>query len=130
LRSLREGFFQRLPGLWILGFLVPLSIWGPFLCPALFIAYFLFLHLIFLGNAFRTAFGMHQAYFLTVKSSKTDWSASLPLSATNEILIHVILIPNYKESLETLSETLDVLASHRGARGQYRVRNFKIWRIY
>ena len=36
-------------------------------------------------------------------------------------VVHVILVPNYKESLETLCETLDVLASHDRAVLQYKV---------
>lgn len=120
--------FQRLPGLGILCFLVPVSLIGPFVCPKLFVTYFLFLHLIFLGNALRTVCGMRKAYFLTVESSTTDWRAKYlqsnlhpPPLVTFDSIIHVILIPNYKESVDTLSETLDVLASHEMARTQYRV---------
>jgi hypothetical protein len=36
-------------------------------------------------------------------------------------VMHLILIPNYKETMETLAETLSVLASHNHARRQYRV---------
>jgi hypothetical protein len=36
-------------------------------------------------------------------------------------IIHAILIPNYKEELDGLRETLDVLASHPQARYQYDV---------
>lgn len=35
--------------------------------------------------------------------------------------IHAILIPNYKEDIEVLRETLEVLASHPQARAQYDV---------
>jgi hypothetical protein len=35
--------------------------------------------------------------------------------------IYAILIPNYKEDMEVLRETLEVLASHRNARSQYDV---------
>lgn len=38
-------------------------------------------------------------------------------------IIHAILIPNYKEELDGLRETLDVLACHPQARYQYDVRN-------
>ncbi|KAJ3328375.1 hypothetical protein HDU76_010081 [Blyttiomyces sp. JEL0837] len=34
---------------------------------------------------------------------------------------HVIVLPNYKESLDTLCETLEVLGSHSRARSQYKI---------
>lgn len=36
-------------------------------------------------------------------------------------VVHAIIIPNYKEEMDTLRETLDVLASHPMARGSYDV---------
>ncbi|PTD12449.1 hypothetical protein FCULG_00003747 [Fusarium culmorum] len=39
----------------------------------------------------------------------------------NDNVIHVIIIPNYKEEIETLRETLDVLASHPQAHYSYDV---------
>jgi hypothetical protein len=38
-------------------------------------------------------------------------------------IIHAILVPNYKEELDGLRETLDVLASHPQARSSYDVSN-------
>jgi hypothetical protein len=37
-------------------------------------------------------------------------------------VVHVIIIPNYKEEVDTLRETLDVLASHPQAHYSYDVR--------
>ena len=37
--------------------------------------------------------------------------------------VHAVLIPNYKEEIDVLRETLDVLASHPQARAQYDVSN-------
>lgn len=37
------------------------------------------------------------------------------------MVVHAILLPNYKEDLDTLRETLDVLASHAQARTSYDV---------
>ncbi|KAI8832289.1 hypothetical protein BJ741DRAFT_614924 [Chytriomyces cf. hyalinus JEL632] len=37
------------------------------------------------------------------------------------LINHVIIIPNYKENMDTLCETLDVLASHSRAISQYKV---------
>lgn len=39
----------------------------------------------------------------------------------NNIVTHAIIIPNYKEDVDTLRETLDVLASHPQARNSYDV---------
>jgi cellulose synthase/poly-beta-1,6-N-acetylglucosamine synthase-like glycosyltransferase len=36
-------------------------------------------------------------------------------------VIHNIILPNYKEEMETLCETLDVLASHSRALSQYKI---------
>lgn len=41
---------------------------------------------------------------------------------TLDQIIHAIVIPNYKEEVDTLRETLDVLASHSHARFTYDVR--------
>jgi hypothetical protein len=38
-----------------------------------------------------------------------------------DTVLHVIIIPNYKEEMETLCETLDVLASHTKALTQYKI---------
>lgn len=42
-------------------------------------------------------------------------------------IIHAIVIPNYKEEMETLRETLDVLASHPQAQSCYDVSRNKIF---
>jgi hypothetical protein len=36
-----------------------------------------------------------------------------------ELVIHTIIIPNYKEDVDILKETLDVLASHPQAKYTY-----------
>lgn len=40
----------------------------------------------------------------------------------DELLVHAIILPNYKEEMDTLRETLEVLASHQLARSSYEVR--------
>lgn len=42
-----------------------------------------------------------------------------------DAVIHAIIIPNYKEEMDTLKETLDVLASHSQARNCYDVSTSK-----
>lgn len=46
--------------------------------------------------------------------------------ATQDRVVHAIIIPNYKEEMDTLRETLDVLASHPQARSNYDVCALKI----
>ena len=46
-----------------------------------------------------------------------------------EPVIHAIVIPNYKEEMDTLRETLEVLASHPQAYNSYDVRTFPFTRM-
>ena len=60
-------------------------------------------------------------------SVASDSSDSIALSTLNENewdddpLVHAIILPNYKEDLDTLRETLDVLACHPQASSSYEV---------
>jgi hypothetical protein len=77
----------------------------------------------------------------TLTSSNASSSSSSPTSSTSsdagdfdlekcsgdttpvtDTVVHAIIIPNYKEEIDTLTETLDVLASHPQARECYDVR--------
>ena len=56
-----------------------------------------------------------------IVSSDSESSAS---SLTDEgSVVHAIIVPNYKEDLDTLRETLEVLACHPQARSTYEVSN-------
>lgn len=48
-------------------------------------------------------------------------STSTEIEWEDEPLLHAIIIPNYKEELETLRETLDIFASHPQASSSYEV---------
>jgi hypothetical protein len=60
-------------------------------------------------------------------SVDSDSSDSMALSTLKKNewdekpLVHAIILPNYKEELDTLRETLDVLASHPQASSSYEV---------
>jgi len=68
---------------------------------------------------------------MMVQHSGIDWSGKYkqiietkgrqPGHVDFESVSHLIVLPNYKEALETLRETLDVLASHRYARSSYSI---------
>ena len=56
-------------------------------------------------------------------SDTEDFEAGYTADVESDKLhpIHAVLIPNYKEDVDVLRETLDVLASHPRARRQYDV---------
>ncbi|KAI8907147.1 glycosyl transferase family group 2-domain-containing protein [Gorgonomyces haynaldii] len=124
--------FQRLPGTCLL-LVIPLTVFGPAYSPFLFSVYFLVLHLFYMFNYLRTAYATYIGYSQSKVFSTTDWvqkymektgacsgsdtSHDLPFDS----VLHTIIIPNYKEDLGTLGETLDILASHSRALTQYRI---------
>ena len=55
------------------------------------------------------------------KCASTDWRAISASTAEFDRVKHLIILPHYKESLDTLRETLGVLASHPNARASYRI---------
>jgi hypothetical protein len=58
-------------------------------------------------------------------SEKGDsWDSATESEDDLDPVVHVILIPNYKECFDGLSETLDVLASHPQAKYSYHVSIF------
>jgi hypothetical protein len=54
-----------------------------------------------------------------------DLEASADSDIATDRVIHAIIIPNYKEEMDTLRETLEVLASHPQARSTYDVSFFR-----
>jgi hypothetical protein len=52
---------------------------------------------------------------LSTVTTETDWDGD------RESVIHAIIVPNYKEELDTLRETLGVLGCHPQARTSYEV---------
>ncbi|KAI9199259.1 uncharacterized protein BJ171DRAFT_602033 [Polychytrium aggregatum] len=117
-----------LPGIWMLSTLF-LATAGPFYTPVAFSIAFIFLHFVFVANNFRTAWGVYSIYHEAVKHTYTNWyqkyCQETDFSKTDglvfENILHVIVIPNYCESLETLAETLDILSSHSMAYSQYKI---------
>ena len=106
-----RSLLQRLPGSYAIFFTLFLFI-GPVYTPFFFSIFYTVLHLFFINNNFRTVWGIYTVYK----------SATLPYSRKYSSNVqHVIIIPNYKESMDTLTETLDVLASHEQANLNYYV---------
>ncbi|KAI8616030.1 hypothetical protein BC830DRAFT_1063810 [Chytriomyces sp. MP71] len=122
---------QRLPGVWLL-LVAALTVLGPAHAPHLFALYFVLVHLISSLGSARIAYGAYHAKRMAAIHSYTDWAAEYCKHsglATNDPraeipfdeLCHVIIIPNYKENMDTLCETLDILASHSRAISQYKI---------
>ena len=96
----------------------------------IYVIYTIFVHLMALGFPLRLLWALwhltgsvKRASLSPIDTSST-WSCDDGQHASNEsqgMAIHAILLPNYKEDIDTLRETLDVLASHAQARTSYDV---------
>jgi hypothetical protein len=127
-----KPILQRLPGTWLLT-LIPFAFYGPVYLPGIFGAYYLMLHILFFLNNCRSAYGMYISYNSAKMYSTTDWlekycketgaqsGEDTSMDLPYDHVVHVVILPNYKEDMDTLCETLDVLASHRRAVRQYKV---------
>lgn len=107
-----------------------LAIFGPVYAPVAISVLFFCTQCIFVCSQIRSSYGMYKCWQGTKRHSQTDWysywrTESLRIGGDHVIGIedveHVIIVPNYKESLGTLRETLDVLASHPLAPTAYKV---------
>jgi hypothetical protein len=58
--------------------------------------------------------------------SESEIELSTESEYEDEPLVHAIILPNYKEDMDTLRETLEVMASHQLARSSYEVRPIKL----
>ncbi|KAJ3195415.1 hypothetical protein HK101_000257, partial [Irineochytrium annulatum] len=127
-----KPIFQRLPGTWLLT-LLPFAFLGPVYLPFAYASYFFILHVLFFLNNCRSCYAMYTGYNQAKIYSTTDWFMKY-IKATGTVngtdtthdlpydhVVHIIIIPNYKEDLDTLCETLDVLASHSRAVSQYKI---------
>jgi cellulose synthase/poly-beta-1,6-N-acetylglucosamine synthase-like glycosyltransferase len=106
-----RALLQRIPGIYAI-FFITFLFWGPLYTPISFSFFYLFLHILFINNNFRTAYGIYSVQKAAAKPYIRSYSSSVS---------HIIILPNYKESMETLTETLDVLASHEQALSNYSV---------
>lgn len=97
-----------------------------------FIIYTIFLHAVISAIPLRTFRGARLATqeiqaALRASQQESDQSENPQggsyLSSSSE-LVHVSIIPSYKESIETLQDTLRILASHRLAKSTYDVRRY------
>ncbi|KAH6588753.1 hypothetical protein BASA50_003966 [Batrachochytrium salamandrivorans] len=127
-----KPILQRVPGIIII-LMIIFALLGPIYTPWVFASYFLLLHGMFVANNLRTVYAVFVAYTHSKAHSMTDWYAKYcretgavdGSDTTHDLpfdqVAHIIVIPNYKETMDTLCETLDVLASHRRAITQYKI---------
>ena len=95
-----------------------------------FIFYTIFLHVVLSALPLRIFLGARLATqkiqaALEASQQESDQPENLQGSSHQSSpsdLIHVSIIPSYKESIETLQDTLRILASHRLAKSTYDVR--------
>lgn len=108
-----DSIFQRLPGVITVLFL-PFVFLGPAYTPHLYTFYYYWIHTIFLISNLKTLFGSINAFYSARKHSMTNWDCKADV-------VHSIIIPQYKEEMGTMFDTLDVLASHPLAISSYKV---------
>lgn len=90
-------------------------------------------------QTWRSLCGIYNAHKGVRVHATTDWrqrycevagTASLGDDLRHDLpfdmVDHIIILPNYKEEMDTLCETLDVLASHSMALTQYKVQKKSI----
>ncbi|KAI8607613.1 hypothetical protein BC830DRAFT_104698 [Chytriomyces sp. MP71] len=120
---------QRIPGTLIL-LLFPLLMLGPYYAPVFFSVYFIFLTFAVFFLSVRSALGIFATWVKFIVEKDVDWmklrteemhrrklTGEAEMAVTD--IVHVVVVPNYKESMETLVETLDVLGSHDLASTNY-----------
>ncbi|ORY29217.1 hypothetical protein BCR33DRAFT_724733 [Rhizoclosmatium globosum] len=127
-----KSLLQRLPGVWLV-FVVLLGLVGPAHFPWVFSGYFLALHVLAFNTSARVAYGAFCALRESTKHSFTDWQQKFcettGVADTKDLradlpfddVTHVIIIPGYKENMDTWCETLNILASHKMALSQYKI---------
>ena len=94
------------------------ALWAPFPLAAVLLAFDFY----WVWRSFNTAFHAIKGFFLLRRDGKVDWRQRYEEAATRgqaflawEDVRHVVIIPNYQESLEKLRPTLDSLADQEEA---------------
>jgi len=98
--------------------LIIFPVWGSFVFPNA-VAYFIIAFLVYwFYQSFKTALLGIRGYYLIKKAIKINWKKKYsqekkPTWLAWEKVKHIIIIPNYNESVETLSSSLNSLASQK-----------------
>ncbi|CAG8587301.1 13966_t:CDS:2, partial [Acaulospora colombiana] len=127
-----QAILQRLPLISHIVMLI-LALYGPtqFQYQVAFV--FFTLHIVLVSSQFRTAYGVIRCLYYIRQHYQTNWwnyylehsknahPSALETTHTPKTLPHLIVIPSYKESVATLTQTLSILASHPIAKATYKI---------
>ncbi|KAJ3080111.1 hypothetical protein HDU99_009257 [Rhizoclosmatium hyalinum] len=111
-----QGLLQRVPGLTLV-LAVPFVLFVPSYSPGLFSFYYAFLNVVLVLTVARATAGVWSAW----RVSRVNLMDLVSKSGPSETVFHWIIIPNYKEELETLRDTLEALASQPAAKLTYKI---------
>lgn len=111
--AILDAALQRLPFVSHVAMLA-LAVYGPTFAPVVLATILLGIHLVLAANNLLTVWGQYCAVRGVADACK-------PRTFEETDVKHIIIVPAYKESLETLRTTLDVFASHYDTRHSYHV---------
>jgi hypothetical protein len=127
---------QRIPGMILIALLI-IGFVGPPFFPGFYWFFVLSVHVFLITNAVRLAVGLVITAVKTKAHTRMDWKKEIKeleilsvAKGSPEVnsrqyksseIVHLIIVPNYKEDMETLMETLDTLAYHSRASTDYAV---------
>jgi len=100
---------EIMPG-FVSWFLILFPIWGSFLIPAAVAYFILFFDVYWLYKSFSLAITAFIASRKIKQAEKIDWLKQAKPLENFENVTHVVVIPNYKENLEKLRETVESIA--------------------
>lgn len=113
-----QRFLEILPGL-LAWMVILFPLWGAFVIPRI-VAYFTVAFLVFwFYRSFQAAILGFKGFKIIRRAEKTSWYRRYQKNKNSDSLNwhdirHLIIIPNYKESVEVLSNTLDCLKHQKG----------------
>jgi cellulose synthase/poly-beta-1,6-N-acetylglucosamine synthase-like glycosyltransferase len=102
-------FLEILPG-FLAWSIIFLPLWGSLVFPAVMAYFILFFDVFYFYKSFQMAVTAYIATKRIKKTENTDWLQKIDALAHVEKVTHVIIIPNYKERLEKLRHTLQVMS--------------------
>lgn len=103
-----QRLLEILPGA-VSWFLITFPIWGSFTVPNLVAYYIITFNVYWLYRSFSMAALAIFAHFKIQASKKNDWVSDLHMFPDWNKVHHIIVIPTYKEPLQTLERTLAAL---------------------
>lgn len=103
-----QRFLEIIPGVFSWS-LILFPIWGSFFIPVVVAYYIIAFDVYWLYRSASTAFLAVLSYFRIKAAQRYDWMADVKGFGDWRKLHHIVIIPNYKESLVILRQTLNAL---------------------